>query len=548
MKKYYYITTFIIMLIVSFVGITYSYEYNGDDTIKFELIGPQLLYVDVNTEYKEYGIMVKYHGMDISKQVEIDSNEVDTSKLGNYQVKYSIKTDTGSEYIYREVIVVDMSKPKIELIGGEEVKVLLGGTYVEYGYKVEDNYDKDIQDKVIVSGNVDTSKIGEYQIKYTVSDSSNNKSEAIRKVLVVEPNISLSSNENGIVENKINEKNYSNTIILNEFNSQGIYYEGYTRQDSAVYKIKLKSVDSSLEYTYNMGTVKNNYYSGKLDLTRISNGVYEVYLVGSKEERLINELSTLSRIVRSRVGDKLVSVIYDNDLVSIKIENFKYEYDILIDPGHGGSDIGTSNGVMAEKDLNLMISQYEKCRYEEMGYKVYMIRNDDSYGEMLGSDKIDKLNRRALTIGYYGVVSKIVYSNHHNGSLSSGEHGFEILVGNYDKKEDLILENTLYNKYRDLYDIHDNVMRIYSRDYDTGESYDKLNGKIYDKTNYYAVIRIPYELYNVKNVIYEPIYMTNTNDFDWYYMKKNYIKVSEAKIREYVNLLGGTYKESIKCG
>ena len=548
MKKYYYITTFIIMLIVSFVGITYSYEYNGDDTIKFELIGPQLLYVDVNTEYKEYGIMVKYHGMDISKQVEIDSNEVDTSKLGNYQVKYSIKTDTGSEYIYREVIVVDMSKPKIELIGGEEVKVLLGGTYVEYGYKVEDNYDKDIQDKVIVSGNVDTSKIGEYQIKYTVSDSSNNKSEVIRKVLVVEPNISLSSNENGIVENKINEKNYSNTIILNEFNSQGIYYEGYTRQDSSVYKIKLKSVNSSLEYTYNMGTVKNNYYSGKLDLTRISNGVYEVYLVGSKEERLINKLSTLSRIVRSRVGDKLVSVIYDNDLVSIKIEKFKYEYDILIDPGHGGSDIGTSNGVMAEKDLNLMISQYEKCRYEEMGYKVYMIRNDDSYGEMLGSDRIDKLNRRALTIGYYGVVSKIVYSNHHNGSLSSGEHGFEILVGNCDKKEDLILENTLYNKYRDLYDIHDNVMRIYSRDYDTGESYDKLNGKIYDKTNYYAVIRIPYELYNVKNVIYEPIYMTNTNDFDWYYMKKNYIKVSEVKIREYVNLLGGTYKESIKCG
>lgn len=167
---------------------------------------------------------------------------------------------------------------------------------------------------------------------------------------------------------------------------------------------------------------------------------------------------------------------------------------------------------------------------------------------MLGSDKIDKLNRRALTIGYYGVVSKIVYSNHHNGSLSSGEHGFEILVGNYDKKEDLILENTLYNKYRDLYDIHDNVMRIYSRDYDTGESYDKLNGKVYDKINYYAVIRIPYELYNVKNVIYEPIYMTNANDFDWYYMKKNYIKVSEVKIREYVNLLGGTYKESIKCG
>ena len=91
------------MLIVSFIGITYSYEYNGDDTIKFELIGPQLLYVDVNTEYKEYGIMVKYHGIDISKQVEIDNNEV-----YRFEVRYKENVEeVGSRLINNYAITMD---------------------------------------------------------------------------------------------------------------------------------------------------------------------------------------------------------------------------------------------------------------------------------------------------------------------------------------------------------------------------------------------------------------------------------------------------------
>ena len=70
----------------------------------------------------------------------------------------------------------------------------------------------------------------------------------------------------------------------------------------------------------------------------------------------------------------------------------------------------------------------------------------------------------------------------------------------------------------------------------------------YNNKNFYSMIRIPYELFNVKTTIYEPIYMTNANDFNWYYASRNWIKVSEIKIKEYVNYIGGTYKsDNSKC-
>ena len=549
MKKYYYVTTFIILMLVSFIGITYSYEYENSDSIKFELIGPSTLYVDVNTDYVEYGIKIKYKNMDISDQVIIDDSQVNMAVLGKYLVKYTISIDGISEYIYREVIVIDKTSPVIELVGGEDISILINGSYREYGYSVSDNYDDDLDDKVKVSGEVDTSKEGTYLISYTVVDSSGNEGVAVRKVNVMEPIVSLDSNLSGIVNsNEINVSKHSNTIVKNSFNENGIYYEGYVKDKSEVYKIKLKNKNNSLEYTYNMTVSKSNYYSGELDLTMVDNGEYDVYVVAKNEERLLNKLNIFSKIVRAKVGNKLVSVKYSDDMVSLVIENFSYQYDIVIDPGHGGIDIGASNGIVNEKDLNLKISKYEMCRYQSMGYIVHMIRENDTYGEMLGKSNINNLSRRALTIGYYGSVSRVVYSNHHNGSERLGDYVFEILVGNQTSKKDLILELSLYNKFKNFYGITDNNIRIYARDYDSGKTNDKSNGSIYNDVNYYAVIRIPYELYNVKNVIYEPIYLTNASDFNWYYMNENWIKVSEMKIQEYVNFLGGTYNsDNKKC-
>ena len=549
MRKILYIATFIIILLVSFLGITYSYEYSGVESLKFELIGPSTLYMDVNTEYKEYGIKVINNGVDISSSVKIDSSMVNVNLLGEYKVKYEIEIDGNKEYVYRDVKVIDNTKPEIILNGEEIVYVILNGSYYEYGYTVNDNYDLNLDKKVSIRGRVDTSKVGEYELLYSVVDSSGNMGSVKRLVIVKEPEITLADvSVNRYTLSSYDVTKYSNTVVKNKWVDNGIYYEGYVRDNTNNYKIKLKNKDNSLEYIYELSFSKSNYYKGNVNLSNVPNGIYDVYIIGNGEYKLLNKMDGLSKLYKARVADKLVSISYNDDIVNLIVDDFKYEYDILIDPGHGGFDSGAANGFVYEKDMNLKQSLYEKCRYESMGLKVYMTRYKDVWGQMMGTDKLDYLQRKALTVGYYGVVSRVSYSNHHNASENFNDHGFEIVVSNNLSLDNLDVEISLYNKYKKLYALNDYNIRLYTRDYNTSIAYNKLYGNIYSIIDFYAIIRIPDELFNVKNIIYEPIYISNTNDFNWYWNNKKWIDVSELKIEEYVNYIGGNYnKDNSMC-
>lgn len=549
MRKIYYVTTFMIILLISYLGITYSFSYGiTSEMVTFSLNGPKTLYIDVNSKYEEFGATAYSMGNSLTDEINIDSSMVNVSKIGKYKVKYEVVVNGIAEYIYRDVIVIDKSSPVIKLKGDSIVYVLLNGSYYEEGYTVTDNYDKDLESKVTVDGKVNLKKEGTYTLNYSVYDSSGNKASASRTVIVKKSEVTLASlTGNRYNVSKYDHTRYSNTIIANQFNSNGIYYEGYVKEKSSLYKIKLKDVKTLSEYIFNMTVSKNNYYKGNLDLTTVKNGEYEAYIIGKTEDKLLNKLDGLTRLLRAKVGNKLVSLEYKNDAVKIIISDFAYEYDVVIDPGHGGSDIGAGNGLTAEKAINLKQSLYEKCRYESMGYKVFLTRYDDTLGIQLGDSSLLQLQRRALAIGYYGAVSRVAYSNHHNGSKDSGAHGFEIIVPNSADDSSLVLEMSLYSKYKKYYNINSGV-RLYSKNYDTDVIYNKSSGRVYDYKNYYAVIRIPYELFNVKTVIYEPIYMSNDNDFNWYWTNKKWIQVTEMKIEEYVNYMGGTYnKDNSSC-
>lgn len=92
----------------------------------------------------------------------------------------------------------DKKAPEITLNGDAEMTVEAGSEFSDPGYTATDNYDGDLTDKVSVTGAVDTSKPGDYEIKYSVADSSKNESDVKRTVHVTDttaPQIKLSGDD-----------------------------------------------------------------------------------------------------------------------------------------------------------------------------------------------------------------------------------------------------------------------------------------------------------------------------------------------------------------
>ena len=66
------------------------------------------------------------------------------------------------------VILTKKDKYVIELVGEEKINVTIGSQYIEPGYNAYDRKNNDVSSQVEITSNVDTSKIGEYEVVYTI--------------------------------------------------------------------------------------------------------------------------------------------------------------------------------------------------------------------------------------------------------------------------------------------------------------------------------------------------------------------------------------------
>lgn len=114
---------------------------------------------------------------------------------------------------------VDHDGPVITLNGSKNMTVSRGDTFNDPGVKsVVDNVDGNMdKSSVSIKGEVDTSKVGVYEITYTISDSLTNKTEVTRKVSVEESLASTvkSNTESGYyVGNVDNNYIYFNNMLF----------------------------------------------------------------------------------------------------------------------------------------------------------------------------------------------------------------------------------------------------------------------------------------------------------------------------------------------
>lgn len=524
-----FVITLSIMLVISSVLL---YFFLKNQRLTFSLVGDEVVTLKVYQNYNDLGATVKVGNKDLSNQVVVDYSMIDITKLGKYEVKYKVNYDDKEYTFTRYVEVVDDEAPVITLNGDEEINIVVGNSYNDPEYNVVDNYDSKASNKILIDNKVNINQVGVYEVIYKVTDDSGNTATKIRRVNVL-PNDNSITNVTDLME--------SNLTSDMKFIDNGIYLRGYLKNNNGSFKLKLCDKNKKNCTSYDLNKEDKYYYNGEVNLTSLKDGTYYMWISSVNDEKVVNKLEMQYQIVRAKLGDKLVTFSYDNNNVKVKIEKFEYKYDILIDPGHGGSDPGASNSIINEKALNLEQSLYEKKRYEEHGLKVLLLREDETYGITMGDSTWPAVRRKAYALGFYGVVSKVTYSNHHNSSDDLSISGWEIIIPASSTKEEMNDIYTVGDSWSKSYIKQEDHIRIYTRNYNTGSILTKEEDKKYDFTDYYAVIRIPYQLFNIKNVLYEGAYLSNERDFNWYYTDKNWIQMSEEKIKVYVEKLGKKY-------
>ena len=121
---------------------------------------------------------------DLTSQVTV-TGTVDGHTYGTYVLTYTVTDSSGNVgEVKRTVQIADLTKPIIKLGGELKTYIKVGTAYTDPGFTASDNIDGDITSKVVVSGGVDTSKMGINTITYSVADSFGNTTTATRKVYV----------------------------------------------------------------------------------------------------------------------------------------------------------------------------------------------------------------------------------------------------------------------------------------------------------------------------------------------------------------------------
>ena len=108
----------------------------------------------------------------------VAAGAVDINTPGVYQITYNVDDSAGNsaDEVSRIVTVnaaTVNAKPIITLISSANVNLLVGGVYVSPSFTASDAEDGDITGDVVVSGAVDTSTVGTYQVRLNVTDSNN---------------------------------------------------------------------------------------------------------------------------------------------------------------------------------------------------------------------------------------------------------------------------------------------------------------------------------------------------------------------------------------
>ena len=149
------------------------------------LYGGDPINTDVNKPVKDSFSAYDLGDGDITSKVVI-SGYFDNSKLGTYHRTYTV-SDSRSLYDTksRDIIVSDHAAPDISLLGGNPVYLEINKPFIDPGTVYTDNYFPKSKINYVITGFVDTTRVGVYTIKYSVTDALGNGPNVISRTVIV---------------------------------------------------------------------------------------------------------------------------------------------------------------------------------------------------------------------------------------------------------------------------------------------------------------------------------------------------------------------------
>ena len=233
-----------------------------------------------------------------------------TKEITDDGIYYRVIDSSNNIYeVIKNISYKDEEKPKLVLKGDSTIYLLKGEKYREPGYTVSDNCDENLDNLVIVDNKLKNDVVGTYEIKYTISDSSGNKTSKVRKVIVYDSSSKITEIESYIKKNK-----YNISIIYYDINSK---YKYSYRENTEYFGASLIKTLASL-YAYDKMSLTTDIKNlVKLAITISDNNSYIklVNKIGVNTLKQYGKSLGLSYVSRLRTDNYFITTTANEQLI-----------------------------------------------------------------------------------------------------------------------------------------------------------------------------------------------------------------------------------------
>ena len=168
-KKICFFSILIILIIIAIL------IYNFLLMPNIRLKGSRFVELDYLDKYVEEGYSAYFLHDDITDKVVVKNN-INSKKLGNYEVEYMVNVGGFKRKVVRKVKITDKTAPVIKLDSDDTVYVCPGEKFSRDKFTAIDAFDGDVSDNVVVENKNN-------EIIYSVIDKHGNKASVKQKII-----------------------------------------------------------------------------------------------------------------------------------------------------------------------------------------------------------------------------------------------------------------------------------------------------------------------------------------------------------------------------